>query len=185
MCKEEQHLITYIMLGDLVPHGGYQFVYGWYLRHAIRAGMLLRLMGWTEGLDCQCGTSTHFSYQVSEVPPSAPPATPNLPGLPSSVNGDWVSWNMEAWKRVSISISYSWQIVFFSTQRPWTTSPQFLSVTLLAAEDLVLYYISCVKMGQVHVQCKYRACRCMTGPCACEKTVTVSVIIPPRPKMGL
>lgn len=69
MCKEEQHLITSIMLGDLVPRSGHQFVYGWYLRHAIRAGILLRLMGRTEGLACQRGTSTHFSYQVSEVPP--------------------------------------------------------------------------------------------------------------------
>lgn len=110
MCKEERHLITSIMLGDLVPHGGHQFVYGWYLRHGIRAGILLRLMGRTEGLDCQRGASPHFSYQVSEVTPhhhpSAPPATPNLPVLPSSVNGDRVSWNMEAWKRVSISISF-------------------------------------------------------------------------------
>lgn len=69
MCKEERHLITSIMLGDLVPRSGHQFVYGWYLRHAIRAGILLRLMGRTEGLDCQHGTGTHFSYQVSEVPP--------------------------------------------------------------------------------------------------------------------
>lgn len=144
MCKEEQHLITSIMLGDLVPHGGHQLVYGWYLRHAIRAGILLRLMGWTEGLDCQHGASTHFSYQVSEVPPSATPSTPNLPVLPSSVNGDWVSWNTEAWKRVSISISFSWQIAFFSTQRPWTTSSQFLFVTSLAAEDLVKKWGKCM-----------------------------------------
>lgn len=179
MCKEEQHLISSIMLGDLMPHGGHQFVYGWYLWHAIRAGILLRLMGWTEGLDCQCSVSTHFSFQVSEVPPRATPATPNLPVPPSSVNGDWVSWNMEAWKRVSISISFSWQMVFFSTQRPWTTSSQFLSVTLLAAEDLVLNHISCVKMGQV------RSLQVHDGACACEKMVSVSMIIPPRQKIRL
>lgn len=60
------------MLADLVAHGGHQFVYGWYLRLTIRAEILLRLMGWTEGLDCQHGVSTHFSFQVSKVPPVCP-----------------------------------------------------------------------------------------------------------------
>lgn len=60
------------MLGDLVAHGGHQFVYGWYLRHTIRAEILLRLMGRTEGLDCQHSVSTHFSFQMSKVPPVHP-----------------------------------------------------------------------------------------------------------------
>lgn len=72
MCKQEQHLITSIMLGDLVAHGGHQFVYGWYLRHTIRAEILLWLMGRTERLDCQRSVSPHFSFQASKVPPCAP-----------------------------------------------------------------------------------------------------------------
>lgn len=60
------------MLADPVAHGGHQFVYGWYLRLTIRAEILLRLMGWTEGLDCQHSVSTHFSFQVSKVPPVRP-----------------------------------------------------------------------------------------------------------------
>lgn len=60
------------MLGDLVAHGGHQFVYGWYLRHTIRAEILLRLMGRTEGLDCQRSVSPHFSFPASKVPPVHP-----------------------------------------------------------------------------------------------------------------
>lgn len=100
MGKQEQHLITSIMPCDLVAHGGRQFVYGWYLRHANRAEILFRLMGRTEGLDCQRSMSPHFSSGASEVPPVRPCYV--LPPAPqSSVNGDWASWNMEAWESVN------------------------------------------------------------------------------------
>lgn len=62
MREQKQHLITPIMLGDLVAHSGHQFVYGWYLRHTICAKILLWLMGRTEGLDCQRCMSPHFSF---------------------------------------------------------------------------------------------------------------------------
>lgn len=77
--------------------------------------ILLCLMGQTEGLDCQHSASSHFSFQVSKVHPCTP-ATPSLPVLPSSVNGDWVSWNMEAWKRVSIIISFPDKSFFLPTK---------------------------------------------------------------------
>lgn len=72
MYKQKRHLITSIMLGDLVAHRGHQFVYGWYLRHTICAEILLWLMGRTEGLDCQHGVSPHFSFQASKVRPALP-----------------------------------------------------------------------------------------------------------------
>lgn len=60
------------MLGDPVAHCGHQFVYGWYLRHTIRAEILLWLMGRTEGLDCQRSVSPHFSFQASKAHPAHP-----------------------------------------------------------------------------------------------------------------
>lgn len=64
------------MLGDLTPHNVHQFVFGWYLEHTLRAGILLQLMGRTEGLECQHSVSTHFSFELSEVPPRAPLLNP-------------------------------------------------------------------------------------------------------------
>lgn len=113
---------------------------------------------WGIGLSAWC----EHSFFLPSVwgTPCAPPATPNLPVLPSSVNGDWVSWNMEAWKRVSISISFP-DKSFFSQHKDLGQLVPNISLSQCWRQRIhccTTYHVW--KMGQVH--CKYSACRCMT-----------------------
>lgn len=106
------------MLGDLVAHGGHQFVYGWYLRHTICAEILLWLMGRTEGLDCQRSVSPHFSFRASEVQPALPYYNPN------SLYCHHLSVEMESfgrWRRVGecqLALAFLTNLFFLITQRP-------------------------------------------------------------------
>lgn len=137
MCRQEQHLITSIMLGDLVAHGGHQFVYGWYLRHTIGAEILLWLMGRTEELDCQRGVSPHFSFRASKAPHAhhlslLHPASLFCHHL-SAVTESSGIWRRERECQLALT---SLTNLFFPSQKPRITCSWFFSVTMLGTPDL-------------------------------------------------
>lgn len=152
MCKHERHLITSIMPADPVAHGGHRFVYGWYLRLATRAEILLRLMGRTEGLDCQHGVSTHFSFRVSEVPPVQPLQHPtsllchHLSALTESPG----IWRREGECQLALARLTN---RFLPQQRPWTTCSRFLSMPQRRSGRICFssFRSSGVKMGHANV----------------------------------
>lgn len=150
MCEQERHLITSIMLGDLAALCGHQFVYGWYLRHTIRAEILLWLMGRTEGLDCQSGVSPHFSFQASKVPPAHPCIQPPI----SAIICQWWLSSLEyrgVWERerVSISISFPDKSVFLHT-KAWDNLFLIPLCHSAAGRRFVFYYSLSLEMGQAH-----------------------------------